>query len=92
MPVEPNTPGQPTKVGLCVFDSEDDAQRFIDQQEPDSGYEPTPLEGHSIALIVDNEEVGTPDCIVYIGEYRDGEEVRAEPLSSDEFLRTIDKD
>jgi len=91
VPVEPDTPDQSTKVGLCVFNSEDDAQRFIDQQEPDSGYEPTPLEDHSIALIVDNEEVGTPECIFYVGEYRDGEEVGADPLSSDEFLRTIEE-
>lgn len=91
MPVEPGAPDQSTKAGLCVFDSEDDAQRFIDQQEPDSGYEPTPLEDHSIALIVDNEEVGTPEWVFYIGEYRDSEELRAQPLSSDEFLRTIEE-
>ncbi len=89
MPVELGAPDQPAKAGLCVFDGEDDARRFIDQQAPDSGYEPTPLEDHSIALIVDNEGVGTPERVFYIGEYRDGEEVRARPLSSDEFLRTV---
>ena len=91
LPVEPGTSDQPTKAGLCVFDSEDGAQRFIDQQQPDSGYEPTPLEHHSIALIVDTEEVNTPECIFYMGEYNDGEEKGTPPLSTAEFLQAIDE-
>lgn len=91
LPVESDASDQPTRAGLCVFDSEDGAQRFIDQQQPDSGYEPTPLEHHSIELIVDTEEVGTPDCIFYLGEYNDGEGKGTQPLSTAEFLQATDE-
>lgn len=91
LPVGSDASDQPTKAGLCVFDSEDGAQRFIAQQQPDSGYEPTPLEPHSIELIVDTGEVGTPDCIFYLGEYNDGGGHGAQPLSAAEFLQAIDE-
>lgn len=91
VPVEADASNRPAKAGLCVFDSEDDARRFIDQQESDPGYEPTPLEHHSITLIVDSEEVDTPERILYIGKYHDGEEIGVEPLSTEEFLRTIEE-
>lgn len=82
---------QLAKSGMLVFNTEEDAQRFIDERHPGSGYEPTPLGHGAIVDTVDSEREGTPDCIFYVGPYRTGDQTGA-PISTSQFLAAIDED
>ncbi len=89
--VPPDEQDQPTKSGLLVFDTEEDAQRFVDERHPGSGYKPTPLRHGSIVDTVNSEHEGTPDCIFYVSPYRTGDRMGA-PISTSQFLAAIDED
>lgn len=88
--ISPNEKAQLTKLGLLVFNTEEDAQRFIDERHPKLGYEPAPLKHGSIVGTVDSEREGTPDCIFYVGPYREGDDLGA-PISTSQFLAAIDE-
>ncbi len=90
MMVPPEEQVRLAKSGLLVFDTEEDAQRFIDERHPGSGYEPAPLGHDAIADSVDSEREGTPDCIFYVGPYRTGDRMGA-PISTSQFLAAINE-
>jgi hypothetical protein len=88
--IPPDEQAQLTKPGLLVFNTEEDAQRFIDERHPSSGYQPTPLRHGSIVETVDSEREATPDCIFYIGAYQKGDQMGA-PINASRFLAAIDE-
>ena len=88
--VSPDEQARLTKLGLLVFDTEEDAQRFVDERHLGSGYEPAPLKHGSIVRTVDSEGEGTPDCILYLGPYQKGDRLGT-PISASQFLTAIDE-
>lgn len=77
--------------GLMVFNSQEEAQAYLDEEHPNSDYEPTPLRHTHIIQTVESDHEGTPDRILYRGGYTKGEKTGA-PITSEQFKAALGKD
>jgi len=75
--------------GVVVFNTEEEAQAYLQDRPHARRSEPTPLRHTSILKTVESNTEGTPDCIFYLGGYQKGDTTGA-PLTSAQFRAAIE--